>query len=183
MPFLTALVILFVALGIVNLLLTFGVVRRLREHTRVLERLVRAGGTHAPPEFTDLPRAGDAVGAFTATTVDGEPVSPERLPGRTVAVFLAPECGSCRDKVPAIAAWAGDRDREQVLVVLDGQVTDPADMVRALGPVARVVVEKEGTPVADAFHVRSFPAFCVVERGRMTEVGVDFSRLPAPARA
>ncbi|RJL20821.1 TlpA family protein disulfide reductase [Bailinhaonella thermotolerans] len=183
MALLTSVVIFFSLLCVLNLLLTVGLVRRIREHTTMLQDLTRMSGLPPSAAVKDLPYPGDEVGAFSAATTDGETVTRELLPDRTIAIFLAPECATCREKVPAIAAWARGQDRRRVLVVIDGQVTDPADLVEALSPVARVVVETRGTPVADAFHVRGFPAFCAVSEGRVTLVDVDFARLPAPAPA
>jgi thiol-disulfide isomerase/thioredoxin len=192
--FLTAAVVLVGALCLVDLLLTFGVIRRLREHTTTLEGLAGRRPSAGHPALIERPVAagrpvviGDAapidkpVGDFTAWTVDGERVSPDLLVSDTVAVFLAPECTTCRAKVPDVVRWAGDRDRQRTLVVIDARVTDPADLVEPLSTVARVVVETAGIPVTEAFGATAFPSYCVVDDGKVIASSLDLSTLPVPA--
>ncbi|MEU7854348.1 hypothetical protein [Nonomuraea sp. NPDC049141] len=163
------------ALCLLNLLLTFGVIRRLRDHTETLTNLMRYGGGAA----TDIPVVGAAVGEFTASTVDGDPVSTDLLTGTTAVVFLSSECTTCRAQLPSLAVWAGERDRERVLVVIDTTASDGADLVAALTNVARVVRDPAGGPVCEAFGVSAFPAACVVTDGVVVATAPDFSRLPA----
>lgn len=181
MLFLTAAVVLVGALCLIDLLLTFGVIRRLREHTTTLEDLVQRGPTGGQPVAGTVARQDVPVGAFTAWTVDGELLSSDHLASNTVVVFLAPECDTCREQVPELVRWAADQDRERTLIVLDGQVTDPADLVAALNPVARVIVETAGTPVTEAFGATAFPSFCVVDGGKVTAASLDLARLPVVA--
>lgn len=166
MPYVVAALIVLGAVLALNLLLTFGVIRRLREHTKILEAAV----------------PGSSITDFSATTVDGVTLTRDRLSGDSEALtvaFLAPECGSCRSLVPELAGWAARQDRERTLVVLDGQVSDPADLVAVLNPVAQVIVERSGTPVASAFKVDAFPSFCVVGEGRVLASFADMSGLRA----
>lgn len=182
---LTAAVVLVGALCLLDLLLTLAVTRRLREHATRLARLERRGTVDDDATAAGrLPASGTPVGPFSATTVDGEPVSSVGLADHTVAVFLAPECADCRKKVPELASWAAGHERGRTLVVIDGRGKDPVDMVRALAPVAMVVVIETFEPSAiEAFGVNAFPSFCVVADGRVIDASLDFSRLPAVARA
>jgi len=169
MSFVVAALVLLGALTMANLLLTLGVVRRLREHTKIL----------------DATTTGGAIAEFSATTVDGVPLTREGLaegPEATTVAFLAPECGSCRSQVPALVEWASAQSRDRTLVVLDALVTDPADLVEALNPVARVIVEKSGL-VAGAFQVSAFPSFCLVGDGRVVASFAEVSDLRAALRA
>ncbi|PRY41532.1 TlpA family protein disulfide reductase [Umezawaea tangerina] len=180
---LTAAVVLLGALCALDLLLTFGVVRRLREHTATLEDLLNRGGAApmGPAIAGDLPAAGKEVGPFAATTVDGAPVSRELLPANHVAVFLTSDCPSCKDQVPALRSWAAAQDRARTVVVVDGRLADPAELVAALSPVATVVVESVDIPVTEAYGVHAFPSFAVVADGRVTYSSLDFFRLPVAA--
>lgn len=178
---LTAAVVLVGGLGLLNLMVTFGVVRRLREHTATLEGLVRAGAATGAGFTGDVPVPGRPVGAFDATTTDGEPLSLARLAAHTAVVFLAPECGTCRAQLPDLVGWAGSRERERVVVVVDGSVSDTGDLVGPLEPVARVIVDGAGTPVARAFGVTAYPAACVVSDGTVVAAAAEFGRLPVPA--
>jgi thiol-disulfide isomerase/thioredoxin len=178
---LTAAVVLVGVLCLLDLLLTLAVTRRLREHTTRLQRVEGRRGAVDEDALSSgkLPAPGTPVGPFTATTVDGEPVSADSLADRAVAVFLAPECADCRKKVPELVSWAAGQERERVLVVVDGRGTDPADVVGPLNPVATVVVvETFERTVIDAFAVSAFPSFCVVADGKVTDASMDFSRLP-----
>jgi thiol-disulfide isomerase/thioredoxin len=188
MAVLTAAVILVGILCVLDLLLTFGVIRRLRDHTETLSNLVRYGassttgpapGTPGVGVATDIPVVGTAVGEFTAATVDGEPVSTDSLTGTTAMVFLSSECTTCRAQLPSLVEWAGERDRERVLVVVTTSASDGADLVAALTNVARVVRDPRGGPVCAAFGVSAFPAACVVIDGTVVATAPDFARLPA----
>jgi hypothetical protein len=180
---LTTAVILLGALCALDLLLTFGVIRRLREHTATLEDLLRRGGGApvGPAIAGDLPAAGKEVGPFAATTVDGAEISRDLVPADHVAVFLTSDCPSCKDQVPALRSWAAAQDRERTVVVVDGRLADPAELVEALAPVATVVVESTGIPVTEAYGVHAFPSFAVVAGGRVAYSSLDFFRLPVAA--
>ncbi|MFG1656826.1 hypothetical protein ACGFIY_09895 [Micromonospora chersina] len=182
MPYLIAALLLVGALGALNLLLALGVIRRLREHTKLLDALYEyVGATRTVGPGTDArgPSAGDVVGDFTATTVDGLPVARDLLAGPTVVAFLSPDCRGCREQLPELLAWARGQDRQRVLAVVNGRSGDPAELVAALDPVAQVVVETARTPVADAFRVQAYPLFCVLgEGGVLTAVLPRVSGLP-----
>ncbi|MEV0810715.1 hypothetical protein [Micromonospora sp. NPDC050200] len=63
----TALVVVAV-LCLFNLLLSFGMIRRLRQHTELLNR-----PRHEPAEQDLVRPVGSTVGEFVTTTVDGDP--------------------------------------------------------------------------------------------------------------
>lgn len=180
---LTAATILVGTLCVLDLLMTFGVVRRLREYGARLDELAPPASAPGRTLAGELPAPGHLVGDFAATSVDDSPVSPDLLATDYVAVFLAADCTSCRQRVPRLVTWAATQSRDRVLVVIDGQAVDPADLVSTLRPVATVVVEAMGTPVTEAFGVSSFPSYCVVDGGRVSLASMDFDQLPATARA
>jgi hypothetical protein len=179
MAVLTGVVVLVGALGLLNLLLTFGVVRRLREYTVVLETLRAHGGPGRPVLVGDIPAPGAQVGEFTAITVDGEPVSRDSLGGSTAVVFMAAACKECRAQLPELVSWAGSQDRDRVLVVIDSDGLDTSDLVEPLSPVVRVIVERPDRPVINAFGVTAFPGSCVVNDGTVVASAVSFTELPA----
>ncbi|MEO6088187.1 MAG: hypothetical protein ABIQ18_34245 [Umezawaea sp.] len=180
---LTVAVILLGALCALDLLLTLGVVRRLREHTTTLEDLLSRGGAApmGPAIAGDLPSVGKEVGSVTATAVDGAPISLDLLPADHVAVFLTADCPSCKDQLPALTSWASAQDRSRTVVVVDGRLADPAELVAALSPVATVVVESVDIPVTEAYGVHAFPSFAVVADGKVSYSSLDFFRLPVSA--
>jgi hypothetical protein len=191
MPFLTAAVVLVGALCLVDLLLSLGVVRRLREEAKLVAGLAarvdlverapvamtprpsdRTAPHAVPPASTDRPAGslapvGRLIDPFSTRTVDGEPVSRDTLPPKTTVIFLAADCSSCRARVPDVVRWARAQPRQRILVLVDALVADPGAMVAALREVARVVVEADGPAVTDAFGVGAFPSYCVVDGGEV----------------
>ncbi|MEV4380147.1 TlpA disulfide reductase family protein [Streptosporangium sp. NPDC049644] len=178
MPYLVAAVVVLGVLCGLNLMLLLAVVRRLKEHARVLADRPGAGGAR-------LPEAGSAVGHFDALSTDGEAVSRRALEPGTLVGFFSPGCGPCTENLPKFTAYAaalpGGRDR--VLAVIAG-ADDSEEMRVALARVSRVVVEAHGGPVAAAFGVSAFPTFCVLDgEGVITAAGFDLSALPKPITA
>ena len=147
-------------IGLLNLVFTLGVVRRMREYEQLL------AGQGAGSDQIVLP-AGATVGEFEATTTTGERVALSSMSGATLVAFSSVQCGPCRQALPKLAAlateWEGGRGR--VLVVVVGGGSQSSEFVEQLEPVARVVVEPEHGPLAGVFAVRGFPAYCVVGDG------------------
>lgn len=180
MPYLIAIVVLVGALCLLDLVLTLGVVRRLREQTKLIDALYEAVGTGVLAGAGDGLPVGEVVGDFDATTVDGARVTRDLLPEATVVAFLSPDCQGCHEQLPEVAAWAADQDRSRVLAVVDGRSGDPAHLVTTLSPVAQVVVEAAPSGIANAFRVQSFPTFFqVAAGGKLLARAPRISRLPA----
>lgn len=177
MPFLAAAIVLVGALAVVNLLFSFGVIRRLREHTELLSR---RGG----PSPAVMTGSGGVVGEFAAVTVDDEPISNDQLAGTTLVGFFSPTCASCAERVPQFIEYAQtqvDR-RGQVLAVVAADDEDSgAPLVTQLTNVARVVREADHGPVQAAFAVQGFPAVGLVVDGVVRASGFAMSDLTAAA--
>jgi hypothetical protein len=122
--------------------------------------------------------AGEVVGTFAATTVDGEVVSEHDLTPGTLVGILSPGCAGCTIQLPEFVevAQAHPAGRAGTLALVIGDPAASAEYVDALTPVARVVVVPPGHEVENAFAVRSFPAFAVVGSG-----GVVRTTGPTPA--
>jgi len=101
MYFVITAVLLVGALCALNLVLTLGVIKRLREHTDLL-----AAGSNAPTIGI-----GQEVGEFSARTVDGETVSPDLLSGETVVAFLLPELPALPGETAGVRGVCADRAR------------------------------------------------------------------------
>src|SRR4051794_28290086 len=118
------------AVAVTNLLLTFGVIRRLREHTGLLAD--RPGG---PPRKGVIAK-GEAPGDFVAMTTAAEPVSTGSISGGQLVGFFMPGCAPCKELAPRFVATAraeaGGRDR--VLAVVAGDPDGAADLARLLEP-------------------------------------------------
>lgn len=156
----TILIVLIGVLATLNLFLTVGVIRRLREHTELLAKKGRREG----PKVMLAP--GERPETFSAVTLDGEVVTDESLtegPLTLVGVF-AHGCSSCEERRPDFVAFAKDfpGGRDRVLAVMVGEEADLADMRVMLEPVAKLMVQdRPGGPLTSAFKVTGYPAFAV----------------------
>jgi hypothetical protein len=180
--YLTAAMIFVGVIGLLNLVLTYGVIRRLREHDAAL-----ASRPHMPG-FDVMVPAGTAVADFGTHTVDGAPVSNADLTGHTVVGFFSTTCEPCRDRLPDFATHAatvpGGPDRVLAVVVSDSVAADTsvADLfVARLRPVARVVTEQYDGPIGKAFGVQAYPALAVVADGTVVASGDSLDALAAAA--
>lgn len=166
-------------LSVLNLVLSFGVVRRLREHERVLAKMPM-----------DLDGGGDLVGAvgspvadFEASTLDGGTLRPTWFAGETLVGFFTPGCRPCAELLPGFlgAARAVPAGRAGVVAVVVGErsAADTESLIEKLATVATVVVEGRGGAMVTAFDVRGYPAFCTV--GADGIVGAARLGVPEPA--
>jgi hypothetical protein len=166
-------------LTLLNLLLTYGVIRRLRDHE---ERLSRAG----TPSMVDLP-IGAPVPPFRADTTDGGTVTSESLAaGAAYAAFFSPTCPPCREQMPLFVDAVADARRDRILIVVSRDGADPtalADFVAAIGPAGHVVVEDTTGPVAGAFGVSGQPTLLRFNGGELAARAHTVEELFAPLRA
>ncbi|KOX16328.1 redoxin family protein [Nocardiopsis sp. NRRL B-16309] len=173
--FVAVLSVLVGALCLLNLLLTVGVIRRLKEHTALIGEL-RSSASGAPVQIM-LP-AGEEVGDFSARTTDGAAVSRGTLGGETLVGVFSPGCSACAEQMPLFtelaASFPGGRDR--VLAVVVGDAEESAEEVAALTPVARVVQEAHGGDASAALGVNGFPALARIDAaGRVLASGYSVS--------
>lgn len=162
MGYLVAAVVLLGVLCLLNLLLTVGILRRMRTSAE----------WQPGPLFRLGP--GSAIGAFSAVTTADEPVSDDTVTG--IVGFFTAGCGDCHELLPRFVERAGEMGREKVLAVVGG---DDEDAVRALGRVARVVVaDLDGGPVAQAFQNTWTPSLYLVgDDHRVVAVGTQIEEL------
>ena len=178
MAYLAAAVAIVGALCVLDLVLTLGVIRRLRDHTERLSTMVGAGdGPHDPDMM--LPK-GSTVDGFSAVTVDGEAVALELIDGPTLVGFFSPTCEPCKEHAPQFtefaAAMPGGRSR--VLAVVVGEGAAAEEFAGTLAGAARVVVEPNRGPLSRAFRVDGFPAVGLVdEHGVVLDSGHRVDRL------
>jgi thiol-disulfide isomerase/thioredoxin len=154
----TVLASLAVAVGLLcllDLLLTVGVIRRLREHTELIGQLRQQG--NSGPSL----RAGFQVGKFEASTVDGGLVNSESLGQDSVVGFFKTGCAPCEDALPRFVeyAQASTLGRDALLAVVVGEDDEVTEKVAALTPAAQVVVERLNGPLSMALSVEAFPTF------------------------
>lgn len=160
---------------ILNLLLTLGVIRRLREYSELLSML-----TPSPLPVTGLADA-EPVGAFAAVTVDGE-----LLPGASglrVAAFFSSACSICPERVGPFVDYLTRNHvpRSEALSVVvspDGDSPPYLDRLARCSQVCREGFEGE---MARAFKIAGFPAFCLLDsEGELLVASYDPATLPEP---
>ncbi len=148
------------ALCLLDLLLSFGVIRRLREHTSLLAEASGHGGpARAVIDLAD----GDSPAAFSATTTTGGLVT--ETSGLRIAAFFSSSCSVCPGTVPPFAEFLASHgiSRDVVLAVVQHDEGPLPAYLDELAGVCQVHVEPNGGPVGDAFRVRGYPAFCVLD--------------------
>ncbi|MEE6261320.1 TlpA family protein disulfide reductase [Plantactinospora sonchi] len=179
MAVLAAIVVFVGVLCVLDLILTVGVIKRLREHTEILSRQNTMDSAGIA--------VGEQVGEFAVPTVEGDLVGRDSLTGETLVGFFSPGCKPCQERLPKFVEYArampGGRDR--VLATAVGSAESTAEFVAALTPVARVVVETADGPVGAAFRIQALPSVLMVApdgdgRPVVTDNRVDLNR-PAVA--
>ncbi|MET7962629.1 hypothetical protein ABZ356_22540 [Micromonospora zamorensis] len=176
MALLTVAVVLVAALGLLNLVLLLGVVRRLREHSDLL-----SDQQGQPPAV--MLEVGSIPGDFISTTVDGRVLSRADLPPMTLVAFLSPSCEHCEEQLPVLVDRArtmpGGAEHVWIVVVGKGPETQPyAERFTGL---ATVFVEPGTGALPLAFGVKGFPAFGLLdERGIVASTAFGIARLDLP---
>ncbi|WP_214408626.1 TlpA disulfide reductase family protein [Sphaerisporangium fuscum] len=171
MPYLIAAVVLIALVSAFNLLLTVGLIRRMKQTGG------GGGASHAGPPIA-LP-LGSPAGEFAAVTLDGEPVSQDTVTG--LVGFFSAGCEPCHTLLPRFTERARELGRENVLAVVAGD--DPV-AVEALTPAARVIVEDDEGPVASAFRNSWTPALYLFGSDhRLIAAGGRLEELPIESRA
>lgn len=160
MSYVVAAVVIVGLVSTVNLLLTYGVVRRLRAHGTQLA--VLGAGANA----SRMAAKGSVVGRFSALDTTSAAHSRATFTELTLVGFFAPGCAPCEALVPhfesAARRW-GESSRPVLAVVASGPEEDT--YARRLAPVARVITGQHADTVAAAFEVRAFPVVCLVDDG------------------
>ena len=177
--FLAVAVILVGVLGLANLVLVYGVIRRLR----ALESRIASAGT---PDATGpmVPQPGRRIDTFRAVTVDGQTLGVDDLTGsQTLVAFLSAGCGSCDQVLAELGAVC---DGTPTLVFVHREQGDAAAEVeritnaaQAVGRVAVVGYDE----VSGAFGVTAFPTVLRVGDGVIQAAGHALHDLPVPASA
>jgi thiol-disulfide isomerase/thioredoxin len=166
MSVLTAAVVVVGILCLLDLLLSFGIIRRLRQQNEALRDL-REKQAAAEPDI--MAPAGSRI-ELSDVDVAGVLVG-----------FFSPNCEPCKERMPQFIEYATGHPGK-VLAVAAGPADEVADMVVRLGEVAEVVVEEMGGPLHNAFGTTGYPAVCLVDDDKtVVASGWEMSALPVPA--
>jgi thiol-disulfide isomerase/thioredoxin len=146
----TAVVAVIGVIAVLNLALTLGVLRRLRE------------GAPVRPERR-LPAVGAAVADFHTVDVDGRELSLHDLTGPAVVGFFTPGCAPCTALLPEFVATAAEPNRQAIAVIVVDPGEDDTEYRRLLAPAARTVVERPHGTMQRAFGAGTFPTIAVLD--------------------
>ncbi|MGW8530818.1 MULTISPECIES: hypothetical protein [Nocardiopsidaceae] len=169
MVFVVVAVALVGALGILNLLLAIGVVRRLREHTALLEGRPGAADDDLPASAAPV---GTRVGAFRARSTLGSELVFEETAVPLLVAVLSPDCSPCRERLPLVLDHAARYPGERVLAVVIEEGGLEAGMVALLEPAVPVVVEPWDGGLPRLLDVRGTPCFVTVVGGVVAATSV-----------
>lgn len=175
MAILSAAVVVVGLLCLADLLLIFGVIRRLREHTELL------AGFRPDTVVTDL-AAGEVPAPFTALGTAGEQLTGPI--GLRLVAFFAAGCSACPERVPGFVEYLRENHiaRDEVLVVIASSEPEPVSYAEQLAAVAPVCLEQPGGELETAFKVRGYPAFCLLDAtGSVSAASHEPATLPALA--
>jgi thiol-disulfide isomerase/thioredoxin len=175
MPVLNAVVAVIGVIALLNLVLTMGVIRRLREQA--------AMGTPQRQEQR-LPTVGAAVGDFSTVDVHGRELSLGDLTGPAVVGFFTPSCAPCQALLPQFIAQVGalaEPGWHAVAVIVAEPGEDDAEYRQLLAPVARTVVETPHGALQHAFGAEAFPTIAVID-GHHTITASSFDAAALPGK-
>jgi hypothetical protein len=182
MAALIAAVILVGLTCLADLLLTVGVIRRLREHAEQISSFGQTGLADTPP-VVGLD-ASESPAAFASLTIDGQLMTgPAEL---RMAAFFSTSCSACPGQVAPFVDYVRGHQlaRDSMLVVVLGWPDDPPAYLDDLSQVGQIVFEEPGGAISQAFKVSGFPAFCLLDSdGAVVASGFDPAMLPEPAAA
>lgn len=174
MVILTVAVVLVAALALLTLLITLGLVKRLRVHADHLTTLLANQGRG--PETVGVP-LGTPIAPFTAITVDGLKVA--SAPGMLLG-FFSTTCSTCAESLPGFLTYAEPLGRERVVAMVSGHEPALTDLTEKLSTVAQVVIEAEDGPVARAVGVSATPTLVVLDNNlRVASTGYQAAQLTA----
>lgn len=157
MVILTVAVVLVAALALLTLLITLGLVKRLRVHADHLTKLL---ANQSPGRDVIGVSVGTPIASFTATTIDGLEVTPA---GGMLLGFFSTTCSTCAESLPGFLTYAEPLGRERVVAIVQGFEPALTELAEQLSKVAQVVIEPVDGPVARAVGVSAMPTFVVLD--------------------
>lgn len=161
----TVLVISSIALWVVvlvNLLLTFALVRRIN--------------TNAQSDLKTGLEAGQLAPDFTASTLSGETVTRSTYDGRNIGfVFISTHCGPCHEILPGIEALkhkASQSGIELTLVSVDDLIETQAYVEQRDIHLPILVAPRDTNSFMQDYRAAGTPSYCFVdEQGKVYSAG------------
>lgn len=148
-------------IGIINLLFTYGVVRRVKEHEA---RIAELGSTGAMPPAG--PPLESTLPDFSATTTDGRHIDTDMLgSGEAFIGFFDTDCAPCQEQVPRFARLSAARDAGRFCVFIAGDGTRATEMASLFDDHVLVVIEEGPSSTAATLGVNAFPTLLMLSEG------------------
>lgn len=156
-----------------DLLLTIGVLRRLREHAELLA----STQTETAPGLAAGARPAD----FAAISTTGQTISGPA--GLRAVAFFSSSCSVCPGKVAPFLRWVrAARLRPDGVLAVVATESGGADYIAELSGAASVCLEPQGGSVGNAFQLKGFPSFFLLNAdGVIVTSAFDPDLLPEPA--
>lgn len=156
-----------VAITLFNLILLYGVIRRLREHS---EKLASVGQSGVSPGKL-IKASGESVGNFTAMSVDGTKFDNASLESQATVGFFLSDCAPCKELMPSFIERASSAKSgpQNFYAVLVGDSWESETFYSALRDSATITLASYEDSVVKAFGVEGFPAVCTVNGGVIEE--------------
>jgi peroxiredoxin len=154
----------------VNLVLTFAVLRRLREQDERIGKL--EGGAPARDELI-----GREPAPFSVVTADGGVLTHEDLSARPVLVgFFSSGCEPCHTQSAPFrqAVVDGRLAGYRVVAVVDGPPGEDRQLVETVGAAEALIEGPQAQTIAAAFGVVGFPSFVELSSGRVIRASPAF---------
>lgn len=173
----TSLTVLVLAiLTLFNLLLTVGVVRRLRKHSELLSALDGGVPVGVGPV---KPAVGEVLPDFAVTTVQNAIVTRQNMTkGTAVLGFFTTDCAPCLTLFPDFLKHLSERRYDNALIVLNASADGRAqDMARQAGSLAHVAVVADIDDVAGDLGVDRFPTVISTTGGVVRSNGASLGTL------
>ena len=135
-----------------NLLLTFGLIRRINTRPGIQPVETLEIGEPAPP--------------FTAETLAGKTVTLAQFTGKRLAlVFMSPNCGPCREKLPELQALTSKLAGEGIVFAL--LFREAAEGIRPFAAKHNLTMPiwlvPPPNPLWQDYKVVGTPSYCVIE--------------------
>lgn len=144
--------------SLLNLILAFAIVRRLR----IIEE---NQGSHSSNSLPGVLPVGSKAPSFAAATTTGETIESTGLSGKMVLIgFFSGTCAPCRDHLPEFTKLADSvaGPGYASIAVVRGDDDAVADLMELVGTSVTVIREPEGGPVGEAFTIKTYPSMYLI---------------------
>ncbi|GAB3165408.1 TlpA disulfide reductase family protein [Microbispora hainanensis] len=170
MEILAAAVTLLGALCGVNLLLTYGLIRKMQRLSLPAD---------AGPGLEALPKPGTQAPDFVAEGLAGEEISAERLDGSYLIGFFSVTCAPCRERLPEFTEFLSELPADtNAVIAIVGDGPDRENMIgMARRTTAHVIHEDNPSKLVESFGVNRFPTLLRVMDGYVASNATLVSQL------